>query len=151
VVGLLLAGLIVALVLRARARGTAAAAWRTRARDPFSRAVVQHNRLKAELAGTAMDQGRVDAEIAELDAVSQQLNALALDAPDDEVRQATGGVIAALGTLRSALGQLPQADAQTRQMAVGSAEARVEDVLASLRSFRATVWPESQSTPDASG
>jgi chaperonin cofactor prefoldin len=147
--GLVLAGLIVALVLRARSRGTAAEAWRTRARDPFSRAVVQHDRLKAELAGTAMGQDRIDAEIAELDSISQQLNALTLDAPDDQVRQATGGVLAALATMRSALEQLRQADAQTQQTAAGLAQARTEDVLASLRSFRTTVWPASM--PDASG
>jgi hypothetical protein len=135
------------LAAMARTRGRAAAAWASRARDPYSQGVVLHDRLSAELAGPEMPEDRIDAALAELDGISQQLNALTLDATDDRARQALGGLLMTMGTLRSPLEQVKQAgDPLSRQQAIELATARLADFDASLRAFRSAVWP--QATPD---
>jgi hypothetical protein len=140
---------IVAWALWARARGQRAAAWRTRARDPFSGGVVLHDRLKADLGAPQVVDGRLDESLAEVDRIGRQLNALTVDAPDDGSQQALAGLLMSLAAVRSSLEEVRRAaDPAARQSAVEPAQARVAELERSLGSFRAAVWP--QSTPEAS-
>jgi hypothetical protein len=140
-------GIVVWAVL-ARARGQRAAAWRSRARDPFSQGVVLHDRLKADLGAPQVADDRLDESLTDVDRVGQQLNALTVDAPDDRSQQALAGLLMSLGAVRSALEEVRRAaEPIARQSALEPAQARVAEFERSLGSFRAAVWP--QSTPDA--
>jgi hypothetical protein len=140
--------LIVVLAARARSRGRAGDAWKSRARDPYSKGVVLHDRLASELAGPEMTNAQIDDALAEFDGISQQLNALSLDAPDDRARQALGQLLMTMGTLRPTLEQVKlAADPLARQQESGLARGRLMDFDAALRAFRSTVWPET--TPGA--
>jgi post-segregation antitoxin (ccd killing protein) len=141
-------GGIVAWALWARARGQRAAAWRSRAREPYSEGVVLHDRLKADLGLPQVADDRLDESLTEVDQIGQQLNALTVDAPDDRTQQALAGLLMTLGAVRSALEEVRRApDQGSRQAAVEPARARVAEFERSLGSFRAAVWPDS--TPAA--
>jgi hypothetical protein len=140
---------IVTWALWARARGQRTAAWRTRARDPFSAGVVLHDRLKADLLQPQVPDDRLDESLGEVDRIGQQLNALTVDAPDEQTQQALAGLLMSLGAMRSALEEIRRApDETSRHSAMAPAQARAEEFERSLGSFRAAVWP--QSTPGAS-
>ena len=140
---LALIALIVVLAARARSRGQAASAWASRARDPYSKGVVLHDRLASELAAPEMTNAQIDDALAEFDGISQQLNALSLDAPDDGARQAISALLMTMGTLRPTLEQVKlAADPIARQQETGLARGRLMDFDAALRAFRSTVWPE---------
>jgi hypothetical protein len=145
VLGLTILGVILVLATRARRRGKAAAAWRSRARDPYSEGVVLFDRLGAELAAPEVSGDRIDQVMGDLDGVSEKLNALTVDAPDDRSAQAVSQLLMALGTLRSSLQQVRQADPVTLQAAAATARGRLADFEASLHSFRSIVWPETRS------
>jgi hypothetical protein len=143
-------GGIVAWALWARARGQRAGAWRTRARDPFSEGVVLHNRLHADLDAPQVADDRIDASMAEVDRISEQLNALTVDAPDDATRQALAGLLMSIGAVRTALEGIRRApDQSTRDAAMEPARARVAEFERSLGSFRSAVWPQSSPDPSA--
>ena len=107
--------------------------------------MVLHDRLGAELSALEVSADRIDDALADVDAISQRLNALTVEAPDDSMRQALGDLIMTLGTLRSSLQQLREADPTNRQAASGLARSRLEDFQTSMRSFRAAVWPQTPS------
>jgi hypothetical protein len=141
-------GLMFVLAARGRTRGKAAAGWKSRAGDPYSRGVVLHDRLASELAAPEMTGTQVDEALTEFDGISQQLNALSLDAPDDRARQALSELLMTMGTLRPTLEQVKlAADPIARQQETGLARGRLADFDAALRAFRSTVWPET--TPPA--
>lgn len=147
VLAVVVVGGIVAWALWARARGQRVAAWRSRARDPFSEGVVLHDRLRAELSAPQMADDRLEEAMNEVDRIAQQLNALTVDAPDDATRQALAGLLMSVGAVRSALDEIRRASGQpTRDAAMEPARARVGEFERSLGSFRAAVWP--QSTPE---
>lgn len=148
ILALLVIGGIVAWALWARARGQRAAAWRSRARDPYSEGVVLHDRLKADLGLPQVTDDRLDESLTEVDQIGQQLNALTVDAPDDQTGQALAGLLMSLAAVRSALEEVRRAaDPAARRSAVEPAQARVAEFERSLGSFRAAVWPDS--TPAA--
>jgi hypothetical protein len=143
--GLAILGLILALAMRGKRRGKAAAGWRSRARDPYSQGVVLFDRLGAELAAPEVAGDRIDQALRDLDGVSEKLNALTVDAPDDRSAQALSQLLTTLGTLRSSLQQVRQADPVTLQAASATARGRLADFEASLLSFRSAVWPQTRS------
>jgi outer membrane biosynthesis protein TonB len=145
VLGLAVLGVILALAIGAKRRGNAAAAWRSRARDPYSEGVVLFDRLGAELAAPEVAGDRIDQALEDLDGVSEKLNALTVDAPDDRSAQALSQLLMTLGTLRSSLQQVRQADPVTLQAASATARGRLADFEASLQSFRSSVWPQTRS------
>jgi hypothetical protein len=146
VLALVVVAAIVGFALWMRGRGQRVAAWRSRARDPFSGGVVLHDRLKADLGAPQVVDDRLEQSLAEVDRIGQQLNALTVDAPDDPSQQAVAGLLMALGAVRSALEETRRApDPAARQSALEPARARVAEFERSLGSFRAAVWP--QSTP----
>lgn len=145
ILGLAILGVILALTARARRRGKGTAAWRSRARDPYSQAVVLADRLGAELAAPEVAGDRIDQALGDLDEVSEHLNALTVDAPDDRSAQALSQLLMTAGTLRSGLQQVRRADPVTLQAASATARGRLADFEASLRSFRSTVWPQTRS------
>jgi hypothetical protein len=100
--------------------------------------------LGAELAGAEVSGEAIGQILTDLDQVSQKLNSLTVDAPDDHMRQALGELLMTLGTLRSALEQLKQGgDPATVQAASTLARGRLTDFETALRSFRTVVWPQS--------
>jgi hypothetical protein len=118
--------------------------WRSRARDPYAQGIVLRDRLAAELAGPEVSGVAIGQILADLDQVSEKLNSLTVDAPDDQMRQALGELLMTLGTLRSALEQVKQGgDPATVQAASTLARGRLSDFETALPSFRAAVWPQS--------
>jgi hypothetical protein len=111
--------------------------------------VVLHDRLRADLGAPQVADASLDDSMAQVDGISQQLNALTVDAPDDATRQALAGLLMSIGAVRTALEGIRRApDRATRDAAMEPARARVAEFDRSLGSFRSAVWP--QSTPDAS-
>jgi hypothetical protein len=145
VLGLIVLGLIVAVAARGRRRGKAAAGWTSRAREPYSQAVVLRDRLAGELAAPELTGDRIDQALIDLDGISEKLNALTLDVPDDRSRQALSELLMTLGALRSSLQHLRLVDPEAGQAASANARGRLADLETSLLSFRSTVWPQTRS------
>jgi hypothetical protein len=148
VLAVVLVGGIVGWALWARSRGQRAAAWRSRARDPFSEGVVLHDRVRDDLGAPEIPDDRLDESLTKIDRIGQQLNALTVDAPDEGSQRALAGLLMSLGAVRSALEEIRRApDQSTRQAAIEPARGRATEFERSLGAFRAALWP--QSTPDA--
>ena len=143
VIALVLAGVVLALILRARARAGRLAGWRSNAFAPYAQALALRGRLAALLEGPGFAVAQIRETLPELDRIAGSLDQLAIDVPDPSAEQTLRALVSSLAALRSSLEVLvAAAGGAAQQAATASARERLADLETSLSAFREAARPQ---------